>query len=247
MGLDPVRFSRLKLIARSPAHYASATVEETTAMERGSAVHSLLLGGSPVLAWEEGRPRRGKDYDAFVADNPGALILTATEFGKAHAIAESVKRNPLACKVLDGAREYEASWKFGTRACAGRIDVLGASWVTELKITASSDPFKVMYQALRMGWFAQLPWYMDGVMAAGLGTPDSAYIVAVEPAAPFAVTVLRLTDRALDQGRRTYRGWLERLLVCEQSNEWPPYAQSVVELDVPDNDVSLDFGDAEAA
>ena len=64
--------------------------------------------------------------------------------------------------------------------------------------------------------------------------PDAAYIVAVEPVAPYAVTVLRFTARALEQGRATYRAWLERLLVCRGVfDSFPPYAQSIVELDVP--------------
>ena len=52
---------------------------------------------------------------------------------------------------------------------------------------------------------------------------------------------------ALDQGRRMYRTWMETLLVCEASDAWPAYAQGIVPLSVPDNDVELDFGDEAAA
>jgi hypothetical protein len=253
MALEPLHFSRLKFMARSPLHYAAASYEETAAMERGSATHSLVLGGQAVVEWsklsDNGNPcpRRGKEFDKFVADNPGALILTAKDFALSNAMALAVLANPLARRVLEGRKELELAWRFGDRECAGRLDVLGDSFVTELKCTVSADPNKLTWQSLRMGWFAQLPWYMDGAMAAGAGAPEVAYIVAVEQAAPHAVTVLRLTNRALEQGRRTYRGWIERLLSCEATNEFPPYAQSIVELDVPDNDVALDFGDAEAA
>ncbi len=245
--LEPLHFSRLRHMARSPMHYAAATVEETIAMERGSAVHSLVLGGQPVVAWEEGRPRRGKDFDAFAATNEGALILTATEFAKAQAMAAAVTSNGLAVRVLEGRREVELSWRFGSRECAGRLDVLGNTFVTELKCTTSTEPGKLMWQALRMSWFAQLPWYLDGAMASGAAAPEAAYVVAVEDKAPHVVTVARLTDRALDQGRRTYRGWLERLLVCEASDEWPAYAQHVIDLDVPDEGIALDFSDVDVA
>lgn len=252
MTLDPVRISRLKLIARSPLHYAYATVEETLAMERGSAVHSLVLGGQPVIAWRKFSdagnpcPRRGKEYDKFEADNPGAIILTADACDEAACIADAIKGHRLAMSVLEGEHEVEKAWRIGDRACAGRLDALTPTHVADLKITQSSEPTKVMWQALRMGWFAQLPWYLDGVLASG-GTPEAAYIVAVEPKAPYAVSVMRFTDRALEQGRRTYRGWLERLLVCEATDEWPPYVQSIADLDVPENDVAIDFGEAEAA
>lgn len=239
-------------MGRSPLHYAAATVDETMAMEKGSAVHSLVLGGQPVIAWtkksEAGNacPRRGKDYDAFEADHPGALILTPDAFGEAHAIAEAVKANPLAMSRLDGDHEVELSWRFGTRHCAGRIDSLG-KYLTELKVTNSADPRQVMWQAIKMGWGAQLAWYLDGRAASGVIVAELPRIVAVEPKAPYAVTVFKLTDHALDVARRTYRLWFEQLRVCEDTGEFPPYAQGEVELDVPDNDVALDFGDAEAA
>lgn len=253
MALEPLHFSRLRYIARSPLHYAAASYEATAAMETGSAVHSLVLGGQRIIPWTKKSdagnacPRRGKDFDAFEAANPDALILTEDSFNDANNIAEAVKAHPLARRLLEGRREHSLSWRFGDRECAGRLDTLGDSFVTELKVTASSEPGKVLWQSLRMGWAAQLAWYLDGAMASGTAAPDAAYIVAVEPAAPYAVTAFRLTAQAIEQGRRTYRAWLERLLVCEATDEWPPYAQSIVELDVPDNDVELDFGEAEAA
>ncbi len=253
MTLDPVRFSRLKLIARSPLHYAAATVETTIAMETGTAVHSLVLGGAPVVAWrklsDKGNPcpRRGKDFDAFKADQaPNAVILTGDEYDEAAAIADAVKASGLAMAALDGDREVERAWKFGARACAGRIDAIPLDGVTELKVSNTADPARFVWHALRMGWLSQGAWYLDGCAAGGL-MREHVRIVAVEPKPPFAVTTFKLTAQAIDQARRTYRAWFERLLVCEATDEWPPYAQSEVALDVPDNDVALDFGEAEAA
>ena len=87
-----------------------------------------------------------------------------------------------------------------------------------------------------MGYHAQLAWYMDGVEAAGLPAPHDGYIVAVESKAPYAVVCYQLTPRAFDMGRRSYRLWLEQLAVCEQSNFWPGYVQSVTPLDVPEDE-----------
>jgi len=246
-GACPVRFSRLKLIARSPLHYAAATVEETMAMETGSAVHSIVLGGAPIHAWEEGRPRRGKEYEAFVADlPPGAIVLTAKAFAEAHAIAEAVKANRIAMAALDGDRELELRWRFGNRWCAGRMDAVPLDGVTELKVSRTSNPADFVWHALRQGWLAQDVWYLDALAASGRML-EHARIVAVEPKPPYAVTTFKLSARTIDQARKTYRLWFERLRVCEDAGEFPPYAQSEVELDVPDNDVALDFGDVEAA
>lgn len=254
--LDPVRYSRLKLIARSPLHYAAATGEETSAMEVGSAVHSMILGGKRVVQYV-GEPdpetgelkkvvRRGKAWEAFQREHAADLILTAGEYSDARAIADAVKASPLAMAALDGEHEVERAWRFGLRACAGRIDALTADGVTELKVSHTADPSRFVWHALRMGWLSQGAWYLDGCAAGGLAL-EHVRIVAVEPKWPHALTVFRLDADTIAKARATYRAWFERLLVCEASDEWPPYAQSEVVLSLPDNDVALDFGDSEEA
>jgi hypothetical protein len=76
-----------------------------------------------------------------------------------------------------------------------------------------------------------------------------ALIVAVETVPPYNVTVLELTDRALDVGYRTACGWLEQYKVCAASGEWPGYVQGPVTFDI-EPEMDLDFSgidDAEEA
>ena len=242
--LAPVRFSRLKLMQLSPAHYRDATVEETSAMERGTAVHSILLGGAPVMYYP-GPVRRGKEWDAFEAANAHAQILTRSDYDTAHRMADAVRANDLAMSVLKGQHEVEIAWKMLGRACGSRVDVVGADYVTELKTCRSADPRAFQWQALRMHYHAQLSFYQDAVRHGG-GKALDAYIVAVESAPPHVVTVLQLTERALEQGRRSVRLWFERVLQCEQAGEWPGYCQSVVPLDAPEDEEELIFGDEAA-
>lgn len=241
----PVHISRLKLMAKSATHYAAGFGGRPTyAMEAGSAVHHIIFGTSRVVSMAEGKQRRGKDFDAFAADNQGAMILTCSEGRKALAMAKSVSGCPEAMRVLEGTRETLREWSIGGRACAGTPDVVGHDYVTELKTSMTAHPDRFTWHSQRMGYHAQLAWYMDGVMLAGKLAPEAAYVVAVESSYPFVTTVFRLTDRAIDKGRRLYRTWWEQMQVCESTNEWPPYTQGVVALDVPDDDdLGLDFGD----
>jgi hypothetical protein len=246
--MDPVRFSRLKLMAKSPQHYLSQTVEETAAMERGTAVHTLLLGG-PRLTFFPGPARRGKEWEAFEAANADAQILTRTDYDTANAMADSVRRNKLAMEVLAGRHEVELAWKFLGRDCGSKVDVIGGGgrWVTELKTARDAEPTRFMWQAIRMNYHAQLAFYQDAVEASGQGDPQDAFVVAVESSAPYVVTTLRLTDRALEQGRRLFRLWFERVLACEEAKAWPGYCESIVDLDVPEDEPELTFGAEDAA
>ena len=109
--------------------------------------------------------------------------------------------------------------------------------MVELKTARTANPDWFRRDALRMAYHAQLAWYADGLRAARLADVHHAFVVAVESAPPFPVVVFELTPEALEHGRKLCRLWLEQLLVCEQSDHWPGYAQSVVPLDV---DIDLD-------
>jgi PDDEXK-like domain of unknown function (DUF3799) len=245
---DPVRFSRLKAMAKSPMHYRAAVDKDTTALERGGALHAVVLGGAQVMAYP-GPVRRGKEWDAFEAAHAGAIILTRTEYDKVMPMAEAVLACPLAAEVLKGRKEVELDWSFLGRECQSHVDLLSADWdwIAELKSCESADPVAFIWKAQRYHWPAQLAFYSEAVVQLGHRIPSAHLIVAVESAPPHPVTVLRLTDRALDQGRKAFRLWFERVLCCEAADEWPPYAQSVVDLDTPNDEPDLVFGDAEAA
>lgn len=232
----PVHYSRLRHIGRSPLHYYQAVTgphEDTLGMRMGRLIHSLVLGG-PFVVYEG--TRRGKAWDEFATAHDGEEIVTVSEFDAAVPVAEAVTAHADAQRLLAGQRELALEWVAAGRKAAGRLDCLGSSFVTDLKSTTNSEPGWFGRHAVKMGYHAQLAWYMDGVEAAGLPAPQDAFIVAVEAKAPYAVVCYQLTPRALDMGRRTYRLWLERLAVCEQSNFWPGYVQSVTPLDVPEDE-----------
>lgn len=235
-----VRFSLLKYIARSPAHYLHALTSErpdTAAMRLGRLVHTRVLGGDAVAVYDG--ERRGKAWLEYATANEGREIVTIKEYDAAAPIADAVLRNADARElIIDAAHETQVSWSSAGRACTGRLDVLGDTYVADLKTTNDASPAGFARQAYRMGYHAQLAWYCDGAKR-----PD-AYLIAVESSAPYPVTVMQITPAMLDEGRRQYRTWFELLRNCEDSNQWPEYAQTVVPLDVPG---WIELEEAEAA
>lgn len=248
-GCGHVHISTLKQMAKSPAHYrqmADFGLEASGAMNLGSAVHALVLEDGAGLVKFDGASRRGKEWTAFKAEHPDSVIVTAAEMDEARAIAASVRAHPRASELLEGARETTFDWEIGGRACRGTTDVFvnhGINRVVDLKTTSDAHPVRFQRTAERLGYFAQIPWYMVGASLAGLGEFDQGYIVAVETKPPYVVQTFELTPHALNLGERQWRLWFERLLVCEASNEWPGYQETDAILDLPDEDLALLIGD----
>jgi exodeoxyribonuclease VIII len=239
-----VRFSSLRAMARSPIHYVSAVLdgrEDTLSMRLGRGTHAVLLG-QPVAVFT-GKVRRGKDWEAFRADSAGKEILNQREYDQARRIADSVHANDDATKLLFSPqvrREQRITWEFLGRECSGTPDAANYGyWLAELKSTVCSDPRRFERDGKFRAYHAQVAWYRRGMIEAGLGTPPDSFFIAVESTRPYPATVMRLTDRAIDQGERLCRLWMERLLACERANHWPGYVESIVDFDVEDSDFSL--------
>jgi hypothetical protein len=248
--LKPVRFSKLKLIGRTPAHYIGQFEEEredNASLRFGRLVHSVVLGGAFVVYQGE---RHGKKWAAFEAEHAGKDIVTAREHERAKRAAESVAKelgrlrddHPDLPDLLAGEREKELAWMTEDRACGARIDVLGSNFVTELKTTTSAEVGWFTRNGGRLAYHAQLDWYLNGARMCYPREFDRAFIVAVEVKHPFVVTVFEADQETLDLGGRLWRSWWERLRVCETSNMWPGYAQSVMPFHIQ-QDAQIDFGD----
>jgi hypothetical protein len=226
-------------MARSPRHYQHALehgVTETAAMRIGSAAHALVLGGWRSFAVYDG-VRRGREWESFRdAQDGDTTILNAREDETARAVGLAVQSDPDACDLLSGEVERSIAWEVAGRLCIGTPDALTLSKgdLSDLKVTADGNPEKFIWHAARQGWLAQLAWYADGLRSLGR-TVNHLHLVAVEAKPPHVVTCYRLTERAEELGRRTWRLLFERLRVCEESDTWPGYAQVIVDLDSPED------------
>jgi PDDEXK-like uncharacterized protein DUF3799 len=247
----PVRFSRLKKMGQSPAHYLHACQEgdddiDTLALRLGRGVHAELFG-QPYVHYE-GR-RAGKSWEAFEAEHADKPILNSRELGIALGVAGAVRDHVTASSLLfgDGIElEKRLDWDFAGRACRSTPDARGPAHLVDLKTTRCADPTRFGWQAESLAYHAQLSFYREAIRASG-GQVDAVYIVAVESAPPFPVTVFRVTEQSLELGERMWRLWFERLRVCEDSNHWPGYTQAVVELDIAPRQFAADLEEEDEA
>lgn len=251
----PVRFSHLKEFAKSPAHYRSAidndsigisdrSVHFSRSIAIGSIVHSLVLGGPEAVPYT-GKVRRGKQWDDFKKENEGALICTPTELETARTMSDAIRGNPQAQDLLAGSRyEFEVNWSYLGRACQSHIDILGDTHVTEIKTCRSARPEDFQWAALRFHYLAQLAFYREAVRGfCNRHSPRDCFIIAVENTRPFAVTVMRLSNASIEKGAQQIRAWFEKLLVCEETNCWPAYTQTIQTLEPAGEAEELIFED----
>lgn len=235
-ALAPVRWSNLHHLARSPKYYRHVLdngLAETPAMRIGSIVHGHVLGSQhSFVVYED--DRKGNAWKEFKAAHEGRRIITRKEHDQGYEIAQAILRHPDARTLVRGTKERRIEWTMNGRACHGTPDfVRDGAALTDLKITADARPEKFIWQAQRMQWFGQLDWYRNGLKLGGYGEPRDLFIIGAEPKAPYDLVVYELTPAAVELGMRTWRLLWERLMVCEDSNEWPGYVQGVMPLDVP--------------
>lgn len=238
-----LHWSELKAMGKSPAHFRAAYEHpkpSTPPMQFGSLVHSVLLpGGDKYVAFEG--ERSGNRWKDFKAQHEGEMIVTVAELAKAKRIARAVQTDPVAAPLLgiidgryaDVETEKTISWSMLGRKCGGTIDLIAPGRIVEVKTTSPSlaAPGTFTRHALKMGYHAQVSWYADGARAAGHDVLV-AWIVCVETEPPYDVVVHKVTQRAMDEGRKLIRLWMERVTQCEAAGVWPGYAQSPVDLDV---------------
>jgi len=227
----PVQISRLREIGKSPAHYLDAIQRpkaSTQSTGLGRLVHALAFGDPRIVKYDG--IRRGKAWQEFAAANEGFEIVSPRELEQAKPIVDALYGSMEASRLLAGAHEVVVNWQACGRTCLSHIDTLGDGWLSELKTCRSVREELFSRDCRVYGYHAQVAFYFDASVAVGQPV-DHAYIVAVESARPYLVQVFEIGPKALEAGRACYRAWLERLLVCEATNDWPGYREGIVSLD----------------
>ena len=242
---DRMHFSDLVRMADSAAHYRHAVMaphETTRAMLVGSVTDAIVFGTEDKLALYPGKVRNGKEWEAFNRDCPARTIVIQSEYDEGAASARALLDDPVSGPILRRSQhQIVRHWEYDGVPCAtgiegerGGIDCLDTcvpGYLWDVKSTNDVEPGSLSRHAIRRWWHAQLAWLLDGLQASGWGaTPAGAGLICVESSPPHVVTVLRVPERILDDGRKSIRLWIEKYKACAAANEWPGYLQCEGEL-----------------
>lgn len=226
-----VRWSRLKALRASPKQYAYEAEherEDAAHFRVGRAMHALILEPQHFardFAVYDGQ-RRGKAWEDFAAAHRGRDIITITEHTRALGMTSAVRAHPLAARHLTtGTAEQVLTWTDADTGvkCKARVDMRNGHLV-ELKSAADIDPGRWPSQCARFGYFGQLAFYHDGVLAScgydhGHDLDPTQIVVQSDP--PHDVVVYRVPTSTIEIGRREYRRCLRRYVECRDSGRWP--------------------------
>ena len=230
-AIEAVHWTALKEMRKSALHYRyreGTPLEDTPRLMLGRAVHTAVLELERFLldyALFEGERRAGKVWDAFEAQHAGKTILKRPEYELCLAMRRAVMEHPVAAPYLaKGRPEHVVTWTDEATglACKARpdwiCDVPGKAALLDLKTTSTVDATLFGSNVARMGYYAQLAFYRQGLVANGL--PMAAKIVAVEAAPPHDVAVFDAAE-ALHAGDEEVAELLAAIAGCRESGAWP--------------------------
>lgn len=240
--------SALKEMLKSPLHYKRSREQrrkDKKPLRMGRAGHSAALEPDRLLldfaVWrndKDGNTRRryGKEWEAFVAANPGKTLINEPEFNEMLRMRDATRSHSVAAKLLSatGRNELTILWTHERtgRRCKSRLDRLTGDVVIDIKTTRDPSPRKFGRDAYELGYLLQAGFYADAAKAIGIERPRFK-IIAVQNVEPFDCAVHTLTELHLGQGRDQYNAAMDRIVECEASGVWPGVAPDEVELELP--------------
>lgn len=244
---DPVPAGSLsasgaKKLLACPAKFAydrDHPPQPSTAMEFGTAVHTLVLGHGSRIEVVSAATWQGKAAKeaAEIARAEGKVPLLAADHLRAQAIADAVRAHPVAGKLFNpeyGDAERSIFWVDDLTGVwlRARLDWLPRppqGWnrrliVGDLKTCLSASKAGIAKAVANFGYHIQAAHYANAIRAMGLDEDPAFIFVFAEKEAPYPVTVARLDDDALAAGEAAMRRAIERFRDCTESGIWPAYS-----------------------
>lgn len=249
-SIDALNWSTLKLLETSAAymkHMCDHPDERVDKPEyiRGRAIHCTILEPDQFAGRYEIMPTfSGKGSvaakQAWLDELPkGVEPLKHSDYDLAWRCADVVHSNEEAIRYINEAQcEKVITWETQGVKCKGRVDAL-TDRVIDLKTTRRRTMGEIEKDAAAFDYHAQLAWYHDGAVKAGLIDGSKlpvAIFVSIDPSSTFVDvaildmdapdTVLEGVSGTLEYGRAKYRKLLNQYIGCKAANWWPGMATS---------------------
>ena len=195
-------------------------------------------------------PKTGKPYDSPTmtgkwkaavaeAEQDGKTVVSQEDWDRMRGILDAIAVHPTAQKLLDLSTEHELSAyaEHETGAIVrGRFDLFGPGLITDLKTTTNGDPAKFGARAYDFGYHISAANYLDLAAAHDLDVQGFAFLNAEKeptPGGKYRISVVDLTDRAIQKGREDMAEACRRWLANGRVVDLPDYGDGFWTVDLP--------------
>lgn len=241
--------SVLKMLhEKTPAHYRAWIDDEddgeTPALAFGRAYHCCVL--QPELFartyaampnFGDLRSSRNRDKrDLWLSDRSGVIVLSSSDYDRAHAMRKALMQNRLAAGIFaEGHAEVTKRWvdpETGIE-CKKRDDWWRpGELLADLKSTDDAGPDAFARSVAKYGYHITHAHYVEGDTACGEPSPNF-LIVAQEKEYPYLAAVYQIDAAAEQRGYELRARGLQTLRRCIDTDTWPGHAPGITELPLP--------------
>lgn len=243
--IDAINVSRLIWAAVSLKHFKRCPRRITKALALGTTAHAAVLEperfASDFIPWTKrtkandngetrAAPRNGKDWEAFVAANPGKEIVTLDDYNAAIAIRNEIWAEPECAKAIVGAKtEVVLIWIDPETGllCKGRIDWLKLiagrrPSFGDVKTARDISPGPFFHAAAKLHYHTKLAWYADALRTIlNLDEDPETLVLAVESGTIHDSVVYEMDEEDLQVGRDEYRLLMSKVKTAIDTDCFP--------------------------
>lgn len=234
------------LIARTPAHaragYRKAPTKE---MDRGEAIHRLLLGAGKdfeVIQHGDYRTNAAKEKRDG-ARKQGLIPVLAHHFESYNVAAESIRVQLAELGiVLDGRSEQAITWtertEFGDVVCKALFDHvwLETGLILDVKTTENAAPAAIERTAENLNYAIQAAAYTRALEALDpslVGRAAFAFAFCEVEEEPYVVNVCEPDGVFRELGKRRWLRAVTEWARCLRDNRWPAFNTAVNPITAP--------------
>lgn len=244
--------SRLKLLAKSPAHlkYAEAHPEPSTPdQEMGTVLHKAVFEPKQLKDFcyvipatykndkGEEKPWHGgaNVCKAWFEQRKDKIRIHQADYDDVIKMRDSVHAHPAAALALKTGKAEQSLFcedpDTGLQLKC-RSDWMSGIWCVDLKKCQDASSSGFARSVANYGYAIQAAMTLHICNILKLGKEKFGFI-AIEDKPPYAVGVYQLSDAALEIGRSQFRRLMTRYLECVVSEKWPAYSPNIEFLELP--------------
>jgi hypothetical protein len=198
----------------------------------GTAAHQVVLGRGDGIVLVDADSWRTKAAQAAAeaARVRGAVPLLPKDYAVVQAMAEAIRRHPIAGPLFSGTGVAEESLFWQDQATGvwrrARPDWRVGRILADYKTTVDASDEALPKTILNYGYHQQADWYRAGARALGLIEEPAFLLVFQEKTAPYLVNVVEMTAVTLRIGNHRNRQALALYRECTESGHWPGYGET---------------------